>query len=172
MSGKRNRVVTTSRSGGQASSLAVLLLAAAGVGWFWWRRQRASPGGKKQQQGSKGGRSGFRFPGAASKAGGARIASSGKPAAAFTLPGTAAAGRAGGARKGNPKKTNKQQRKEEKAAKKAAKAQGLELIHNAQLQKKQEQDGMVTIKYVDTGKTSDIYDKVREYQETGKKRFP
>jgi hypothetical protein len=49
--------------------------------------------------------------------------------------------------------------------------QGLELIHNAQLQEKQEQEGPVTIKYVDMGKTSDIYDKVREYQETGKKRY-
>jgi hypothetical protein len=73
-------------------------------------------------QGSKAGRSGFRFPAAAPKVGGARIASSGKQTAAFTLPAAAsAAGRAGRARKGNPKKTNKQQRKEEKAAKKAAK---------------------------------------------------
>jgi hypothetical protein len=73
-------------------------------------------------QGSKGNRSGFRFPAAAPKVGGARIAGSGKQTAAFSLPAAAsAAGRAGGARKGNPKKTNKQQRKEEKAAKKAAK---------------------------------------------------
>jgi hypothetical protein len=54
----------------------------------------------------------------------------------------------------------------------SCRGQGLELIHNAQLQEKQEQEGPVTIKYVDMGKTSDIYDKVREYQETGKKRYP
>uniref|UniRef100_A0A383VPT9 Uncharacterized protein n=1 Tax=Tetradesmus obliquus TaxID=3088 RepID=A0A383VPT9_TETOB len=172
MSGKLSKAVTTSRTGGQASSLAVVLLAAAGVGWFWWRRRKDAASSGKKQQGSKGGRSGFRFPAAAPKVGGARIAGSGKQAPAFSLPAAAAAGRAGGARKGNPKKTNKQQRKEEKAAKKAARGQGLELIHNAQLQEKQEQEGPVTIKYVDLNKTSDIYDKVREYQETGKKRYP
>jgi hypothetical protein len=73
------------------------------------------------QQGSKGGRSGFRFPAAAPKVGGARITNSGKQAAFSLQAASAAAGRAGGARKGNPKKTNKQQRREEKAAKKAAK---------------------------------------------------
>ncbi|WIA40602.1 hypothetical protein OEZ86_013940 [Tetradesmus obliquus] len=135
--------------------------------------QQAERSSRYNDLGSKGGRSGFRFPAAAPKVGGARIAGSGKQAPAFSLPAAAAAaGRAGGARKGNPKKTNKQQRKEEKAAKKAAKGQGLEVIHNAQLQEKQEQEGPVTIKYVDLNKTSDIYDKVREYQETGKKRYP
>eukprot|EP00775_Hariotina_reticulata_P004276 gene4276-4530_t len=50
---------------------------------------------------------------------------------------------------------------------------GVDLIHNAQRSKtKQEDEGPVTVKYVDLSKTSDIYDKVREYQETGKKRYP
>jgi hypothetical protein len=54
----------------------------------------------------------------------------------------------------------------------SCRGQGLELIHSAQLQEKKEQEGPVTIKYVDMGKTSEIYDKVREYQETGKKKYP
>lgn len=33
-------------------------------------------------------------------------------------------------------------------------------------------DGPQVVKYVDLSKTSDSYDKVREWQETGKKRFP
>lgn len=33
-------------------------------------------------------------------------------------------------------------------------------------------DGPKTIKYVDMSKTSDAFDKVREWQETGKKRYP
>lgn len=33
-------------------------------------------------------------------------------------------------------------------------------------------EGPKTIKHVDMSKTSDAYDKVREWQETGKKRFP
>jgi hypothetical protein len=33
-------------------------------------------------------------------------------------------------------------------------------------------EGPRTIKYVDMSKTSDAFDKVREWQETGKKRFP
>lgn len=37
---------------------------------------------------------------------------------------------------------------------------------------KAEDEGPRTIKYVDMSKTSDAYDKVREWQETGKKRFP
>lgn len=50
---------------------------------------------------------------------------------------------------------------------------GLELIHNAQLKaKEEEEEGPTIVKYVDMSTTSDIYDKVREYQETGKKRYP
>jgi hypothetical protein len=49
----------------------------------------------------------------------------------------------------------------------------MELIHNAQLSNSnQDNEGPVTVKYVDLSKTSDIYDKVREYQETGRKRYP
>jgi hypothetical protein len=33
-------------------------------------------------------------------------------------------------------------------------------------------EGPKTIKYVDMSKTSDSYEKVREWQETGKKRYP
>ncbi len=47
----------------------------------------------------------------------------------------------------------------------------MELIHNAHLTSKEE-EGPVTVKYVDMTKTADVYDKVREYQETGKKRYP
>lgn len=35
-----------------------------------------------------------------------------------------------------------------------------------------EDEGPKTVKYVDMSKTSDAYDKVREWQETGKKRYP
>jgi len=38
--------------------------------------------------------------------------------------------------------------------------------------KSREDEGPQTIKYVDMSKTSDSYDKVREWQETGKKRYP
>jgi hypothetical protein len=33
-------------------------------------------------------------------------------------------------------------------------------------------EGPKTIKYVDMSKTSDAYQKVQEWQETGKKRYP
>lgn len=55
---------------------------------------------------------------------------------------------------------------------------GTELIHNAQLPDKtaaaaaQGGEGPVTVRYVDLSKTADVYDKVRQYQETGKKRYP
>lgn len=46
----------------------------------------------------------------------------------------------------------------------------MELIHNAGIQAKDE-EGPVTVKYVDLNKTAEVYDRVREYQETGKKRY-
>lgn len=54
---------------------------------------------------------------------------------------------------------------------------GTELIHNAQLPDKsaaqqQAGEGPTTVRYVDLSKTADVYDKVREFQETGKKRYP
>lgn len=45
-------------------------------------------------------------------------------------------------------------------------------LEGAGITTKQQQEGPTTVKYVDMAKTSDIYDKVREFQETGKKRYP
>ncbi len=47
----------------------------------------------------------------------------------------------------------------------------MELIENKKLPVEEEEEGPVTVKYVDMTKTADIYDKVRRYQETGKKKF-
>lgn len=46
----------------------------------------------------------------------------------------------------------------------------MELIHNAGIQGKEE-EGPQTVKYVDLTQTAEVYDRVREYQETGKKRY-
>lgn len=38
--------------------------------------------------------------------------------------------------------------------------------------KQQQEEGPTVQRYVDLTQTAEVYDKVRQYQETGKKRYP
>jgi len=167
---RKQKAVSVSQHAGQASTAVVLTaVAAAAIGWLWWRRkkdQEQADAGKSQTRKVTGGRSRFSFGRAVQNN---QDASSTSQVAMVFQPAHEAAARAGGRRVNSKKdKAHRRQKKEDKAAKKAGQAAD-ELLKSKGIGK--DDEGPVTYKYVDMNKTADIYDKVRQYQETGKKTF-